>query len=139
MAKNKTQQTTKSVANFISAVDGEVKHDDSYQLIDILKTITGFEPAMWGPSIIGFGSNRYKYDSGHEGDMSLIGFSPRKTAIVLYIMGDFPGKDELFKKLGKHKASKACVYVKKLEDINVSVLKKIIVGNVKSINKQHPS
>lgn len=139
MAKNKTTQTKKSVADFISAVDSEVKRDDSHQLIKILSNLTGFDPVMWGPSIIGFGAYHYKYASGHEGDMPLVGFSPRKTAIVLYIMGDFAGKEELLKKLGKHTGSKACVYVMKLEDIDVSVLKKIIMGSVKSIKKLYPS
>ena len=98
MAKNKTAQTTKSVTDFINKVDSEIKRDDSYQLIDIYKALTGFEPAMWGPSIIGFGAYHYQYASGHEGDMPLVGFSLRKTAIVLYIMGDFAGKEELLRK-----------------------------------------
>ena len=91
---------------------------------------------MWGSSIIGFGSYHYKYESGHEGDMCLTGFSPRKSAIVLYIL-NFDGKEKLLEKLGKHKPSKGCVYIKKLSDIDTAVLKKMIEGSVKYLNKKY--
>lgn len=127
MAKNKTNETTKSVKGFIDGVDNETKRDDSRELISMLQDITGFEPKMWGPTIVGFGSYHYKYDSGHEGDAPLIGFSPRKDSLVLYLMQDFPKKEALLKKLGKHKLSVACIYVKKLADIDMAVLKEMCV------------
>jgi len=136
MAKNKTIATSQSVEQFISKVEDETKRDDSYELIKIFKSATGEEAKMWGPSIIGFGSYHYKYESGHEGDACLTGFSPRKSAIVLYIM-NFEGKDELLTKLGKLKPSKGCIYIKKLEDINVTVLKNMIDGSVKYLKKKY--
>lgn len=136
MAKNKTTATEKSVDSFISTVDDETKRDDSYELINIFKSVTGEDAKMWGPSIIGFGSYHYKYESGHEGDACLTGFSPRKNAIVLYLM-NFDGKEELLKKLGKTKPSKGCVYIKKLADIDTTVLKKMIDGSVKYLKKKY--
>ena len=136
MAKNKTTATTQSVDKFISQVEDETKRDDSYELIKIFKSVTGENAKMWGPSIIGFGSYHYKYESGHEGDACLAGFSPRKSAIVLYIM-NFEGKDELLTKLGKLKPSKGCVYIKKLADIDVAVLKKMIDGSVRYLKKKY--
>jgi hypothetical protein len=138
MAKNKTTATAKSVDGFIAGVENESMRDDSYALIKIMKSISGEEAKMWGPSIIGFGTHHYKYESGHEGDMPLVCFSPRKTAIVVYL-SSFPEKEALLKKLGKHKASKGCVYIKKLTDIDLDVLKKIITGSFKNIKKNYPS
>jgi hypothetical protein len=138
MAKNKTVPSAKSVDTFIASIDDEQKRDDSYELIKILKGITADEPLLWGPSIIGFGSYHYKYETGREGDMPLAAFSPRKSAIVLYILG-FDKKEAMLEKLGKHKPSKGCVYIKRLSDINVEVLKKIIVASIKSTKKKYPS
>ncbi|CAN5527412.1 hypothetical protein BH10BAC4_BH10BAC4_05790 [soil metagenome] len=137
MAKNKTTETTKSVNDFISKIDDEKKRDDAFQLVEIFKKKTGFEPKMWGPSIIGFGFYHYKYESGHEGDAPLTGFSPRKAATVLYITS-FPKRDEMLAKLGKYKGGKGCIYVKKLEDIDVNVLGKMIIGSVKEMKKKYP-
>lgn len=138
MAKNKTAATTKSVDDFIANLDGETKRDDAYALIKIFKSITSFEAKMWGPSIIGFGTHHYKYESGHEGDMPQAAFSPRKTAIVLYL-GNFEKKEELLKKFGKHKATGGCVYIKKLEDADPDVLKKMITASFKAVKKNYPS
>ena len=138
MTKNKTEATTKSVDDFIASLDNEVKRDDTYALIKLLKNITGFDAKLWGPSIIGFGTHHYKYESGHEGDMPLACFSPRKTAIVLYLPR-FEKKEELLKQLGKHKASKGCVYIKKLEDVDLAVLKKIFTSSFKAVKKNYPS
>jgi len=138
MAKNKTAATTKSVDDFIASLDSEAKRDDAHELIKIFKVITGFDAKMWGPSIIGFGTHHYKYESGHEGDMPMACFSPRKTAIVLYL-SSFEKKDELLKKLGKHKASKGCVYIKKLEDVDADVLKKMVIASFKNVKKNYPS
>jgi len=131
MAKNKTTETETSVKDFIDRVDDERKRDDSYQIIKIMKEASGFEPKMWGPSIIGFGSYHYKYSSGHEGDAPLIAFSPRKPQIVLYLSPDFENREKLLKEFGKHKTSKGCVYIKKLEDVDEGILKKIISLSIK--------
>lgn len=114
MAKNKTTETNESILDFINTfVEDETKRNDAFELIKIIQEVIHFEPKMWGPSIIGFGSYHYKYASGHEGDAPLVGFSPRKTAISLYINVPTENRDELLSKLGKHKASKGCIYVKK--------------------------
>jgi hypothetical protein len=131
MAKNKTTETEVSVKDFIDRVEDETKRDDSYRIIKMMKEATGFEPKMWGPSIIGFGSYHYKYASGHEGDAPLIGFSPRKPQIVLYFSQDFENREKLLKEFGKHKSSKGCVYIKKLEDVDEGILKKMIALSVK--------
>jgi len=127
MAKNKTTETNESTTDFINTfVEEETKRKDAFELIKIMQEVTHFEPKMWGPSIIGFGSYHYKYASGHEGDAPLVGFSPRKAAISLYINVPTESRDELLSKLGKHKASKGCIYVKKLADIDIEVLKNMI-------------
>ena len=127
MAKNKTTENNESTTDFINTfVEDETKKNDAFELIKIMQEVTHFEPKMWGPSIIGFGSYHYKYASGHEGEAPLVGFSPRKAAISLYINIPTENRDELLSKLGKHKASKGCIYVKKLADINIEVLKKMI-------------
>jgi len=138
MAKNKTAATTKSVDDFIAGLESEAKRDDAYTLVKIFKSLTDFEAKMWGPSIIGFGTHHYKYESGHEGDMPQAAFSPRKTAIVLYL-GNFEKKEELLKKLGKHKVTGGCVYIKRLEDADIDVLKKIITASFKAVKKNYPS
>lgn len=122
MAKNKTKPTKASVTDFIEAVENDQKRKDSYRLIELMKDVSGEEPYMWGPSIIGFGNYHYKYKSGHEGDAPILGFSPRKTAISLYA---FTGLDEhkhQLDSLGKFTMGKACIYVKKLEDIDEKTL-----------------
>lgn len=139
MAKNKTTETESSVVDFINAVDDEVKKNDSFELIKIMQKATDSEAKMWGQSIIGFGSYHYKYASGHEGDAPLAGFSPRKTAISLYLSLPTEKREELLLKLGKHKLSKGCIYVKKLADIDVEVLKKMVLLSVENLNKLYPS
>ena len=138
MAKIKTTETSKSVTGFITAVDDERKRKDSFQLIELITKQTGFEPKMWGPSIIGFGKYHYQYESGHEGDMPLVAFSPRSTAIVFYFCEYFEGKDELLQSFGKHKTGKVCVYVKNLADINTDILKKMVSASVKKIQSLYP-
>ncbi|HUS02083.1 MAG TPA: DUF1801 domain-containing protein [Chitinophagaceae bacterium] len=138
MAKIKTTETSKSVTDFINSVSNEIKRNDSFQIIEIMQKITGFEPKMWGPTIIGFGKYHYKYDTGHEGDMPVAAFSPRSTAIVIYLAETFENRDELFQKLGKYKTGKVCLYIKKLGDIDVSVLKKMISNSIKNIQSRYP-
>ena len=139
MAKNKTTETESSVPNFINTVEDETKRNDSFELVKLMQNQTGFEPKMWGPSIIGFGSYHYKYDSGHEGDAPLVAFSPRKAAISLYCCTSSGDKEDLLSKFGKHKASKGCIYIKKLADIDIEVLKKIISNSVQYINELYPT
>lgn len=139
MAKIKTTQTSKSVTAFINSVTDETKRKDSYLIIDIMQKQTGCEPKMWGPSIVGFGKYHYKYDSGHEGDMPLAAFSPRSAAIVIYLSATFKNRVELFQKLGKHKTGKVCLYIKKIEDIDVAVLKKMISNSIKHTQSLYPT
>src|SRR4051812_30356569 len=138
MAKNKTNATSADVAAFIDKVEDKQKRADAYQIIKLMEEASGFQPVMWGASIIGFGTHHYKYESGHEGDMPLAGFSPRKSAMVLYVsLGE--KREELLKKFGKHKPSKGCVYFKSLEDVDVNILKKMVALSIKSVKKQYPS
>ena len=135
MAKNKTAETSVSVNDFINSVKDETKRKDSFSLIDLIEKQTGFEPKMWGPGIIGFGSYHYKYDTGHEGDSPLIGFSPRAAAITLYLSAQFENREDLLEKLGKHKTGKGCIYIKKLGDINIETLQKMIANHIRNIQK----
>lgn len=127
MAKNKTGETQEDVFNFIEDFsNNEQKRKDSLDLVEFMKKVTGFEPRMWGPSIIGFGHYHYKYASGHEGDAPLVGFSPRKAAISLYVFTGLEEHNHLLEGLGKFKKGKACIYVNKLSDIDEAVLEKLI-------------
>ncbi|WP_035647136.1 DUF1801 domain-containing protein [Flavobacterium sp. ASV13] len=139
MAKNKTNETESSVIDFINTVENEQKRKDAFQLLSIVQELTGFEPKMWGPSIIGFGSYHYKYDSGHEGDAPLAGFSPRKAAMTVYFYLPEGKREELLSKLGKHTSSKACIYVKKLADIDIEILKNIILLSMEYTQNLYPS
>lgn len=125
MAQNKTTQTELSVTDFLNSVADETKRNDSFQLVELFKTQTGLEPKMWGPSIVGFGSYHYKYDSGHEGDAPLVAFSPRKDALTLYL-ANFDRREALLQQFGKHKTGKGCIYIKKLADVNIDILKEMI-------------
>lgn len=128
MAELKTKQTDADVIEFINTfADTEQKRKDSFELLEIMRDFTGFEPKMWGPTIIGFGSYHYKSDrSTQEGDWPILGFSPRKAAISLYVFTGMPEHEYLLKDLGKFKMGKACIYVKKLSDINQDVLKNLM-------------
>jgi hypothetical protein len=130
MAENKTKQTAVSVAAFIGKLADETKRADALALVKLMQSATGEDAKMWGPSIIGFGSYHYTYDSGREGDMPLAGFSPRKPAIVLYGMRCDSNADALLTRLGKHTTGKGCVYIKKLSDVDLKVLKELIVKSV---------
>ena len=122
MAKTKTTYTGENVTDFINSyVDNEQKKADSFRLIELMQEWSSAEPKMWGPTIIGFDNYHYKYASGHEGDAPVLGFSPRKAAFSLYVYSDTKKSKLLLAKLGKFKMGKACIYVKKLSDINISV------------------
>ena len=138
MAKNKTNETGVSVTDFINSyVEDKQKKIDSFRLIDLMSEWAGFEPKMWGPTIIGFGSYHYKYASGHEGDAPLIGFSPRKAEFSFYVFFPTEENKHLLNDLGKYKIGKACIYVKKLSDINLVTLEKLCKVTIKYLNEHH--
>ncbi|MGG1684409.1 DUF1801 domain-containing protein [Pseudalkalibacillus sp. NRS-1564] len=138
MYELKTKETDNSVIEFIESVDHPKKREDGYRLLDLFTETTGYEAKMWGPSIIGFGSYHYKYATGHEGDAPLVGFSPRKAKISLYLAQGEPEREEALARLGKHKTGKACVYVNKLADIDLEVLKELICQSVEYLKKLYP-
>jgi len=133
MAELKTKVNDASVDAFLKKNASGEKLKDSYALIEIMKKATKQEPKMWGPSIIGFGSYHYKYESGRKGDMCAVGFSPRKAAFSIYIITGFNRSKDLLEKLGKFKMAKACLYVKRLSDIDEKVLSELIKSSVKYI------
>ena|SRR6476620_11846095 len=137
MAENKTKNTEASVEDFILKVDNDTRRDDSFKIVDLFKKISGFEPKMYGPTIVGFGQYNYKYDSGHQGYAPIAAFSPRKDSLVFYF-ADFENRDALLDKMGKHKSGKACVYVKKLEDIDMGVLEEITKKSIDYITTKYP-
>jgi len=131
MAELKTKPNKVSVEKFLKSIKDEKKREDSFKVLELMKKITKEDPIMWGPSIVGFGKYHYKYASGREGDWFLTGFSPRKQNLTLYIMSGFKRYNELMKKLGKHKTGSSCLYINKLEDIDMKVLKELIKESVK--------
>lgn len=141
MSTIKTKQTEESVIDFINSfADTEQKRKDSYELLKIMSDFTGYEPKMWGPSIIGFGCYHYKSDrSKQEGDWPLVGFSPRKAAISLYVYVGTKEQDNMLKDLGTFKMGKACIYVKKLVDINIDVLKKMMEQTIIFLQDKYKS
>lgn len=138
MAKNKTKETAADVVQFLDKfVGNDLKKQESKELIKFMQEVTGFPPKMWGPSIIGFGSYHYKYASGHEGDAPLAGFSPRKAAISLYISYGVDHQAGLLSRLGRFKAGKACIYINKLSDIDLSVMSEIIFDTITYIQSKY--
>jgi hypothetical protein len=131
MAKTKTHETTVKVSDFLDLIADEKRRKDGYELLEIMQSQTGMEPKMWGPSIIGFGIYYYKYESGHSGDAPLVAFSPRKDSIVLYAGMEPDKREDMFQRLGKYKSSKGCIYIKKLSDVNLDVVREIIDESVK--------
>ncbi|MGF4044238.1 DUF1801 domain-containing protein [Paenarthrobacter nitroguajacolicus] len=136
MAENKTQPTDVSVEEFLAAVENPKRREDGFELLEMMRDITGKEAVMWGPSIVGFGSYHYKYDSGREGDAAAVGFSPRKASLVLYGLTEGPDADRLLPELGKHKASAACLYVNKLDDVDRDTLAEMIRAGYKHVMEE---
>jgi Domain of unknown function (DU1801) len=130
MAENKTKPTKVSVASFVAALPDATRRADAKAIVKMMQGATGEKPVMWGPTIIGFGSVHYAYESGREGDMCLTGFSPRKAGLVLYVLTGFRDEKALLAKLGKHSTGKFCLYIKKLADVDLRVLEKIIAKAV---------
>ncbi|MEZ5920396.1 MAG: DUF1801 domain-containing protein [Parvularculaceae bacterium] len=137
-AELKTKQTAVSVTEFVNSVANDQRRKDAKTALALFKKITGEKPKMWGPSIIGYGSYHYKYESGREGDMCRTGFSPRSTAIVFYVMGGIADKDPLYAKLGKHRLGKSCLYINKLDDVDLGVLEKIIRKSLAYMDRKYP-
>ena len=133
MAEMKTKPTGESVERFLNKISDEERRADCFQVAKIMEEVTGEKPKMWGPSIIGFGSYHYKYDSGREGDWMVTGFSPRKKDLTLYLMMGFEKHRDLMEKLGKHSSARSCLYIKRLSDIHVPTLKKLIKASVKDL------
>ncbi|MXW27332.1 MAG: DUF1801 domain-containing protein [Chloroflexi bacterium] len=126
MSQNKTQKTGASVEKFLESVTSPRRREDGLAVLAMMREITGLEPEMWGPSIIGFGDYHYKYESGREGDFFLTGFSPRKQSLTLYIMSGLEGHEDLLEKLGKHRTGTACLYINKLADVDTDILRDLI-------------
>ena len=137
MAENKTQKTGASAEDFINSVENKRRREDGFALLEIMKDVTGEEPEMWGPSIIGFGDYHYKYESGREGDIFLAGFSPRKQSLSLYIMAGFEEYDSLLSSLGKHRKGASCLYINKLADVDMNILRELIEKSVEQARKSN--
>lgn len=139
MAENKTKPTDVSVDSYIAAIASDQQRADAERLITLLKKITKHEPKMWGPSIVGFDSYHYKYESGREGDMCATGFAARKSEMVVYLTADGEDQETLRAKLGKHKMGKSCLYFKRLDDLDAAVLEKMIRGSLKAVKARYPN
>ena len=139
MAENKTKPTRASVTAFLNTVENETRRRDANTINEMMTRITGEKPTMWGPAMVGFGSYHYKYESGREGDLFQTGFSPRKANLVLYIMPGYGQFDDVMARLGKHKTGKACLYINKLEDVDLAVLEELIVKSIAWIRKKYKS
>jgi hypothetical protein len=138
MYELKTKENDASVIEFIESVESPKKKEDAYKLLDIFTEASGYPAKMWGTSIIGFGSYHYKYASGHEGDAPLVGFSPRKAKISLYFATGNTKREELLEKFGKHTTGKACVYINKIADIDIDVLKELIAQSITFLQEMYP-
>ncbi len=137
MAELKTQKNDASVEDFLNSVSDARKREDSFAVLELMRKVTGEEPAMWGKNMVGFGSYHYKYASGREGDWPLAGFAPRKRELTLYIMAGFERYEELLAKLGKYKTGVSCLYIKRLADVDPTVLKELVSASVKHMRQTH--
>lgn len=138
MYELKTKETDASVIEFIESVDHPKKREDAFRLLDIFTEVTGYDAKMWGPSIIGFGQYHYKYQTGHEGDAPLVGYSPRKAKISLYFAPGDSEREQLLQQFGKHTTGKACVYINKLADVDEAILKALIQQSIAFLRKTYP-
>ena len=137
MSENKTKATNASVSAFIKAVEHDKRRTDAQTIKKLMDKVTGWKAKMWGPSIVGYGQYHYKYDSGREGDFLITGFSPRKQALTIYIMPGFSAYDGLMEKLGKYKTGRSCLYINKLEDVDIKVLETLIRKSVAFMKKKY--
>jgi hypothetical protein len=136
MAENKTKPTKNSVMAFLNKIKDKQVRDDCFAILEMMQKVSNYEPVMWGSAIVGFGTYHYVYESGREGDMILIGFSPRKQNISIYLMGGLSKVEDELSKLGKHKTGRGCLYIKSLSDVNVQVLKKIFAKAFKEAQRK---
>ena len=132
MSENKTKPTSASVTDFVNGIEPKQRRADVKKVAAMMRRATGKRARMWGSSIVGYDQYHYKYASGREGDFMLVGFSPRKANLVLYVLGSLDPKDPLLAKLGKFKRGRSCLYVNKLDDVNLGVLEKVIVKSYKN-------
>ena len=137
MAELKTKKTDASVQVFLDAVEHPTRREDSLAILEIMREITGVEPAMWGTSIVGFDTYHYQYASGQEGEWPVVGFSPRKRNLTLYIMSGFGQYDDLLSRLGKFKTGKSCLYINKLADVDQVALRELIRQSVDHVRAAH--
>ena len=135
MAELKTKPNEQSVKDFLGGIADEKRRQDCFTVLELMKKVTEQEPKMWGAGIVGFGNYKYKYESGREGVWFITGFSPRKQNLTLYLMSGFSRYNELLAKLGKHKTGKSCLYINKLEDVNLQILEEMIENSVENVNK----
>ena len=138
MSANKTKPTSVSPQDFLDTVEPERRREDGFILLDFFNRCTDWTPQMWGPSVIGYGRYAYKYKSGREGEFFVTGFSPRKSALVVYLMSGFSEREALLAKLGKHKTSRACLYINKLADVDMKVLERLLRADFKEMKKRYP-
>jgi len=138
MSEPKTRPTGASVTAFLDGVEDENKRQDSYAILQLMRDVSGEEPQMWGDSIVGFGTYHYRYASGREGVSPLIGFSPRKRNLTLYITYHFELFEDLLNRLGKHKTSKACLYINRLSDVDQDVLRDLVRQSIKHMQETNP-
>lgn len=139
MSKNKTTETEINVTDFLNKIIDEKKRKDCFELVLLIKKLSGVEPKMWGSSIVGFGSHHYKYASGREGDSPNVAFSPRSSSIAIYLSADFNNREELLQNFGKHKTEKGCIHIKSLADVDTAVLNKMIINHIKHIKELYPA
>jgi len=137
MSAPKTKPTAVSVESHIAAIANEEQRNDATRLVALMRNVTGQEPRMWGPTIVGFGSYHYKYESGHEGDSALAAFAARGRELVVYIAG-FEGRDDLLARLGPHKIGKVCVYIRRLANVDLKVLEQLVAGSVANTKRRYP-
>jgi hypothetical protein len=137
-AENKTKPTQTTVEDFLATVEPEAKRDEARQLDQLFRKVTGWQPVMWGPSMVGYGQYHYKYASGREGDFLATGFSPRKAQHSIYILPGYTDFGEILTRLGKHSIGKSCLYVKRLADINLDVLAELIEAGLKDLGEKYP-
>jgi hypothetical protein len=135
----KTKPTTSSVDAFVDSVPDEARRRDCRTLLELMREITGSEPAMWGSSMVGFGRYHYRYDSGREGDWFLTGFSPRKSALTVYVMAGFDRYEEIMRRLGKHKTGKSCLYLVSLADVDLDALRELVEESVRHVRHVYPA
>ena len=138
MAEAKTKPTKVSVRSYLDGIANQPRRRDCETVAAMMKTVTKCEPRMWGPSIVGFDTYHYKYESGREGDMCVVGFSSRKTDLVVYLVSGFEGAEDLLENLGSHKLGKSCLYIRRLSDVNLPVLERLVARSVEETKRRYP-